>query len=88
MEEMKRNHFYMGLLPEYQQMLAHKVDDEHPARYSDLLLAGQILEIWMEVRDPLLPKATSMGGSNVTHSQTSESLFPSWKLKGSHNLHC
>ena len=30
-EEMKHDHFYQGLNPEYQQMLAHKVYAEHPA---------------------------------------------------------
>ena len=41
-------------------MLAHKMDGEHPARYSKLLLAAQ-KERWAEVRDPLLLKATSIG---------------------------
>ena len=67
-------------------MLAHKVDGEHPARYSDLFLAAQKLERWAEARDLLLLKATSMGGLNVTCSQTSGNLFPSWKLKRSHNF--
>ena len=39
LEEMKCNHFYEGLHPEYRQMLAHKVDGEHPASYSNPLLA-------------------------------------------------
>ena len=39
MEEMKSNHFYEGLTPEYWQMLAHKVDGKHPASYPDLLQA-------------------------------------------------
>ena len=43
-EEMKWDHFYECLNPEYQQMLAHKVDDEHPIGYSDLLLAAKKLE--------------------------------------------
>ena len=37
-------------------MLAHKVDGGHPASYSDLLLAAQMLERWVEARDPLPPK--------------------------------
>ena len=40
---MKCDHFYEDLNPKYQQMLAHKVDDEHLARYSNLLLAAQKL---------------------------------------------
>ena len=43
-EEMKCNHFYEGISPEYQWMLAHKVDGEHPASYSDLVLAAQKLQ--------------------------------------------
>ena len=46
-EEMKQDCFYEGLNPEYQWMLAHKVDSEHPARYSNLLLADQKLERWI-----------------------------------------
>ena len=38
-EEMKHDLFYEVLNPTYQQMLAHKVDGENPAGYSDLLLA-------------------------------------------------
>ena len=67
-------------------MLGHKVDGEHPTWYSDLILAAQKLERWAETRDPLLLKATPMGGLNVTHSQTSENLVPSHKLKGSHTF--
>ena len=67
-------------------MLAHKVDDEHPVGYSNLLLAAWKLERWAEARDPLLLKTTPTGGSNVTHSQTSGNLFPSQKLKGSHTF--
>ena len=84
--EMKEDHFHEGLNPKYQQMLAHKVDSEHPAGYSNLLLAAQMLEKWAEARDPLLPKTTPTGGSNVTHSQTLGNLFPSWKLKVSHTF--
>ena len=39
MEEMKCNCFYEGLNPKYWQMLAYKVDGEHPVNYCDLLLA-------------------------------------------------
>ena len=79
----------MGSLPqgpEYWQMLAQKVDGEHPTRYYNLLLAVQKLERQAEARDPLLPKIALTGGSNVTHSQTSGNLFPSQKLKGSHTF--
>ena len=82
-EKMKRNHFYKGLNPKYLWMLAHKVDGEHLAGYSDLLLAVQKLERQAEARDPLLPKTTTTGGLNLTCSQTPGNLFPSQKLKGS-----
>ena len=85
-EEMKWDCFYNGLNPKYQWMLAHMVDDEPPARYSDLLLAAQKLERQAEARDPLLLKTTPTEGLNVTHSQTSGNLFLSQKLKGSHTL--
>ena len=65
------------------QNVAHKVDGEHPTRYCGLLLAAWKLERQAEARDPLLLKTTPTGGSDVTHSQTSENLFPSQKLKGS-----
>ena len=74
------------LNPKYQCMLAHKVDGKHPIGYSDLHISAQKLERRAEARDPLLLKPTSMGGSNVTHSQTSGSLFPFQKLKGGHTL--
>ena len=81
-EEMKQDHFYEGLNPDYQCMLAHKVDGKHPTSYSDLLLASQKLEKWAEARDPLLPKTTTLGGLNATWPQMSGNLFPSMKLKG------
>ena len=81
---MKWDCFYEGLNPEYQWMLAHKVDGEYPARYSDLLLEAQKLEKQAEAIDPLLLKTTPTGGLNITHSQTFGDLFSSWKLKGSH----
>ena len=43
-EEMKHDHFYEGLNPKYQHMLACKVHGENPAGYSDLFLATQKLE--------------------------------------------
>ena len=76
----------MGLNPKYQCMLAHKVDGEHPTNYSDLLLAALKLVRWAKARDPLLPKTTTMGGSNVTLPQTSGNLFPSRKLKDNHTF--
>ena len=39
LEEMKHDHFYEGLNPEHRQMLAHKVNGEYLASYSDLFLA-------------------------------------------------
>ena len=67
-------------------MLAHKIDGEHPTRYSDLLLAAWKLDRPAEARDHVLPKATTTGGSNITHSHIPGNLFPSWKLKGSHTF--
>ena len=48
-----------------------------------LHLAAWKLERQAEARDPLLSKTTTTGGSNITHSQSSGNLFPSWILKGS-----
>ena len=56
-------------------MLAHKVDSEHPTRYSDLLLAAQKLEGVAETGDPLLLKTTATGGLNVPHIQIPGNLF-------------
>ena len=42
---MKCDCLYEGLNPKYQQMLAHKVDSEHPAGYSNLLLAAWKLKV-------------------------------------------
>ena len=39
-EEVKQDHFHEGLSPEYQWMLAHKVDGENLVTYSKLLLAA------------------------------------------------
>ena len=69
LEEMKHDCFYKSLTLEYRQMLAHKVDGEHPASYSDLPLAVQKLERRAEARDPLPPKAAATNGSTTTHSQ-------------------
>ena len=85
-EEMNWDHFYKGLNPKYQRMLSHKIDGEHPAGYSDLLLATWNLERQAEARDSLLLKTTPTGGSNIAHSETSGNLLPSWKLKGSHTF--
>ena len=41
---------------------------------------------WAEARDPLLPKTTKTGVSNVNWSQTSGNLFSSRKLKGHHTF--
>ena len=81
-EEMKWDCFYEGLSPKFRYMLAHQVDGDHPTSCSDLLLAAQKLEIPNEAGDHLLPKATTTGGLNITHSQTLVNLFPSQKLKG------
>ena len=62
-------------------MSVHKVNGENPVTYSELLLAAQKLERWVEARDSLLPKSTT--GSNITHSHSQGNLFPPRKLKGS-----
>ena len=62
-------------------MLTHKVDGEHHASYSNLLLAVWKLDRWAEVRGPFLPKTAMTGGSHVTPTQASGNLFPSMKLK-------
>ena len=50
-------------------MLAHNVEGEHPASYSDLLLATQELERWAEARDPLPQKMAATSGLNMMHFQ-------------------
>ena len=80
-EEMKQDCFYEGLTPEYQWMLANKVDGDHPASYSDLLLAAPKLERGAEARDLLLSETTATGGSYVMYSQTPGNLFRSQKLR-------
>ena len=85
MEEMKHDHFYEGLNLEYQQMLAHKVDGEHQASYSNLLLARQKLERRAKARDPLPQKmALTSGNKHDAFPQASE--FPSCKLKDNHTF--
>ena len=79
---MKCDYFYEGLDPKYWQMLAHKVDVEHPAGYSNLLVVVQKLERQAEAIDPLLSKTAAAGRLNVTCSQRPGNLFPSEELKG------
>ena len=86
MKEVKQDHFYEGLCPEYQQMLAHKVSGENPDTYSELLLGTWKLERWAEATDPLLPKTATARSSNVTCCHSQGNLFPSRKLKGSHTF--
>ena len=81
-EEVKWDHFYKGLSPEYQWMLAHKVNGENPVTYSKLLLTDWKLERWVETRDLLLLKTPTTGSSNITHSHTQGNLFASRKMKG------
>ena len=61
-EEMKWDHFYEGLSPEYQQMLAHKFDGGNPVAYSELLLAAQKLKRQTESRDSLVLNTTTARG--------------------------
>ena len=79
-EEVKCDCFYEGLSPEYWWMLAHKVNEENPVTFSELLLAAQKLERWAEARDPLLPKITTARSSNIIHSHSQGNLFPSRNL--------
>ena len=44
MEEVKWDHFYEGLSPKCQQMLAHMVNGENPVTYCELLFAAWKLE--------------------------------------------
>ena len=67
-------------------MLVHKVNDENPVTYSELLLVAWKLESWAEARDPLLSKNTTTRSSHVTCSHSLWNLFPSRKLKGSHTF--
>ena len=73
--------FLQGLNPEYQCMLAYTVDGEHSTSYCNLLLVAQKLERWAGTRDPLFPKSTTTGRSNVTQPQAPGNLFPSRNLK-------
>ena len=59
-------------------MLAHKVDGDHPASYSGLPLAAWKLKRQNKAGDYLLPKTTTTGGSNITHSQTPVKLKDNW----------
>ena len=81
-EEVKWDCFYKGLSPEYQWMLAHKVDGENPVTYSELLLAAWKRERQEETRDPLLPKTTTAESSKAIHSHSQGNLFSSRNLKG------
>ena len=80
-EELKHDHFCEGLNPEYQQMLAHKVDGEHPASYSNVLLAAWKLERWAEAIDPPPPKTAVTSGLNMMILRCQGICFPhiSWK---------
>ena len=42
--KMKTDHFYEDLNPKFRCMLVHNVDGNHPASYSDLILAAWKLE--------------------------------------------
>ena len=84
--EMKHDHFYEGLNPEYRQMLAHKLDGEDQASYSNLLLATQKLERQAKARDSLPSEIAATNGSTMMHSQMSGNLFPSHKLKCNHTF--
>ena len=67
-------------------MLAHKVDGENPAGFSNLLLATQKLERRAEARDLLTLKTAVISGLNAICSQTPGNIFPSKKLKGNHTF--
>ena len=81
-EEMKHDHFYEGLNPEYQWMLAHNVDSENPAVYSDLLAAWR-QERRAEARDPLPPKTAVTSGLNVWYILRPQGIYSphtSWRV--------
>ena len=85
-EGVKCDCFYEGPDPEYQQILAHRVDGEHPVNYSDLLLATWKLERLAEAQDFLPPKMATTSGPNETHSLIPGNLFTLHKLKGNHTV--
>ena len=58
---MKQDHFYKGLIPSYQQVLAYKVNGENPVTYSELLLTAQKLERWEEAKTPCSQKPLLLG---------------------------
>ena len=88
MEEMKCDHFYEDLNPTHQQMSAHKVDGEHPASHSNLLLAAWKLIRQAEARDPLPPKMVATSGLNMMYSQMQGKQIPLHlpKLKGNYTF--
>ena len=77
MEEMKCDCFYEGLYPKYWWMLAHKIDGENPAGYSDLFITAHKLERRPEARGPLPPKTAV-----CDMFSDSGNLSPFHKLKG------
>ena len=81
-EEVKQDCFYEDPSPEYQQMLAHKVDGEKLCYLFQVAPSFPELERQAEARDPLLLKTTTARSSNIIHSHSQRNLFPSRKLKG------
>ena len=63
-------------------MLAHEVDGENPAGYSDLLLAAQKLERRAEARDPLPPKTGVTSGTKHNMSSDPRKFIPLFQAEG------
>ena len=85
-EKMKQDHFYEGLNPKYQHMLAHNIDGEHPTRYSDMLLvAPEVGKMGRSQRSSTAEEHHNWRIKHNTFSDTRE-FFPSQKLKGSHTF--
>ena len=76
-EEVKWDHLYKGLSPEYWQTLAHQGWWWKSCHLFWIALTAWKLERWAEARDP-----PTTGSSNVTHSHSQGNLFPAKKLKG------
>ena len=83
LEGVKHDHFNKGLKEDNLLILGHKMEDEHPATYAELLKAASQIEKWSQARHPASQCSQSDGSSNVWAS-TFTSLFPSCRLKGNH----
>ena len=85
-EETKHDCFCDSLNPKYQQILAHKVDGEKPAGYSNVLLDTQKLERMAKAGDPVPPNTAVTSGSNHTFSYPRE-FIPLLQAEGQPYFH-